>query len=445
MSNQDREAEDRRLKILIVDDESVSQIKLQAVLEEFGACLAVSGGREAIAEVKKALDKEDPYDLITIDISMPEMDGSETLFEIRELERKGPSPEKNRAKVIMVTAQSDRDSLITCVQAGCDDYIIKPFDPDQIVQRLVSLKLPGVEEWVRRQKENLPPGEKPVHSEKVAVGQEVLSLFKRGEISLPSPPDIYNKFKAMAEQGADLSDIADILKEDMSISFHLISVSNSPVYRGNQENRNLRQAIGRLGLEMTAKYVDMLANRSLFTIANRGYQPIMDELWQHSLACANAAEILVAELGLKMEHDPFTLGILHDVGKMVLIQIMSELESRGTIPGDTNRYDVLSALDAYHGPFGEAVLGQWNFPEVFGTVARHHDDLDMAPSADQALLVVQLANLIAKSTDFGYNGSVVVDAAASQPAVLLGAGLEIIERVKQRLTMVMEETRQAMG
>jgi HD-like signal output (HDOD) protein/CheY-like chemotaxis protein len=433
------------LKILIVDDETVSRNKLVAILEEFGECRAVADGHEAIAEVGKALEEQQPYGLITMDIGMPEMDGTEALFEIRRLEQAAPLPQATKAKIIMITAQNDRDCLITCVQAGCDDYIIKPFDPDMIIQRVLQLNPPGLAT-------RMPPGAKRTladmkgkQNDKVAIGNEVLSLFKRGGISLPSPPGIYGQFRKLVAQGADLAAISDILKEDMSLSFHLISISNSPYYRGVRKNLNLQQAIGRLGLELTRKYVDILSNRSLYTITNKDYQPVMESLWQHSVTCANAAELLTQTLDITLNHDPFTLGLLHDVGKMVLIQILSELEARGKIGPDIDRTDILGTLTAYHGPFGEVVLNTWNFPKEFGMVAKLHDNLEKTSDAFKELEVVQLANIISKSMGFGLNQSTENTVSEKKLARKLGADDQIIEQVKQRLKALMEETRKILA
>ncbi|MFH1135411.1 MAG: HDOD domain-containing protein [Pseudomonadota bacterium] len=433
------------MKILVVDDETVSRIKLTAILESFGDCRAVGSGPEAIAEVRQALAGRTPFDLITMDIAMPGMDGTEALLEIRTLEQAAGRTGKTRTRVIMITAQSDRDSLITCVQAGCDDYIIKPFDPEMVVQRLKALKLTGMETKAEGRDKKAPAG--PLgyrETDKVAIGKEVLTLFRKGEISLPSPPAVYRRFRRLVEEGADLSQIAELLKEDIGVSFHLISISNSPVYRGVEENRNLLQAVSRLGLDLTRKYVDILGNRAVFTTSNQAYQPLMEYLWTHSVACANAAEILARALEIKTDHDPFTMGILHDVGKMVLIQVVSELESRGKIERNFNRADMLRTLAAYHGPFGEAVLRQWTFPEDFGRVARLHDELDAPGEVTDAVALIQLANLLSKSMGYGQAEPSGVNLVDSPPARRFNLTREKMEEAAQRLAAVMEETQKTL-
>lgn len=116
------------MKVLVVDDELVSRKKMENIMLAFGQCVAVESGSEALKAVEEAIVKEEPFDLITLDVSMPGMDGTEVMYEIRVIEDQKNIPKENRSKVLMVTGQSDKDTVITCVQAGCDGYVVKPFN-----------------------------------------------------------------------------------------------------------------------------------------------------------------------------------------------------------------------------------------------------------------------------------------------------------------------------
>jgi len=129
-----------KMKTLVVDDELVSRKKMQKIMVNLGECEAVESGSAAIAAFKKALGNGTPFDLITLDIAMPEMDGTEVLFEIREIEKEKKIPKEKQVKILMVTSHSDRDNIITCIQAGCDDYIVKPFDRDMVFKKLEKIK-----------------------------------------------------------------------------------------------------------------------------------------------------------------------------------------------------------------------------------------------------------------------------------------------------------------
>ena len=124
------------MKVLVVDDELVSRKKMDKIMTAFGQCIAVESGADALKAVEEAIGKGEPFDLITLDVSMPGMDGTEVMYEIRVIEEQRNIPKEKRSKVLMVTAQSDKDTVITCVQAGCDGYVVKPFDSAIMAEKI---------------------------------------------------------------------------------------------------------------------------------------------------------------------------------------------------------------------------------------------------------------------------------------------------------------------
>nr|WP_321398480.1 response regulator [uncultured Desulfobacter sp.] len=137
------------MRILIADDDVVSRAKLQKIMSTFGACVAVTSGHEAIDAFKNAWAAWIPFDLIALDVLMPGMDGMDALIEIRRLEETKGVAAKHHVKVLMVTSQADRDVVVTCLQAGCDEYIIKPFNL-QLVTQKVSELVQGKCIWPRK-------------------------------------------------------------------------------------------------------------------------------------------------------------------------------------------------------------------------------------------------------------------------------------------------------
>jgi two-component system chemotaxis response regulator CheY len=127
------------MKILVVDDEMVSREKLQMLMSHFGECEAVESGADAVEKFVSAWNGWSPYDLISLDVQMPEMDGLEVLNRIRGMEREKNVPESKRARIVMVTARSDKDTLMTSIQAGCNDYVVKPFDKALVAKKLTKL------------------------------------------------------------------------------------------------------------------------------------------------------------------------------------------------------------------------------------------------------------------------------------------------------------------
>ncbi len=112
-----------KAKVLLVDDAPVIRLKLKKVLTALGhEVIAEAGnGAEGVAKYKQFKP-----DLVTMDIVMPEKDGVTALKEILEFDK--------NAKVIMVTAIDQRDSLLDAVKTGAIDYIVKPFEDERVME-----------------------------------------------------------------------------------------------------------------------------------------------------------------------------------------------------------------------------------------------------------------------------------------------------------------------
>lgn len=129
------------MRILIVEDEFVSREKIHAIMKNFGDCTVVDGGRVAVISFKNALQNNSPFHVVTLDISMPDMDGKDVLRQIRDAERAANITHENRSKVIMLTAHADRDNIQGSLRADCDDYLLKPFNKELVEEKLKNLKL----------------------------------------------------------------------------------------------------------------------------------------------------------------------------------------------------------------------------------------------------------------------------------------------------------------
>lgn len=124
------------MKILIAEDDFVSRKLLNTLLTPLGKVDIAANGQEAFIAVKMSFDTDQPYDLICLDILMPEVDGIIALKKIRQLEaQKGLDPEE-RAKIIMTSAVSDKKYVMAAVQANCDGFLVKPIIKDRLFDEL---------------------------------------------------------------------------------------------------------------------------------------------------------------------------------------------------------------------------------------------------------------------------------------------------------------------
>ncbi|MDA1312642.1 MAG: response regulator [Acidobacteria bacterium] len=121
-------------RALIVDDSRAMRRILSSTIRELGFEISEAGnGREAL-ETLDALD--DSVKLILVDWNMPEMNGLEFVTELRKTRQKFSS-----AKVMMVTTETAMEQMVKALEAGADEYIMKPFTKEAVVDKLRLLGL----------------------------------------------------------------------------------------------------------------------------------------------------------------------------------------------------------------------------------------------------------------------------------------------------------------
>ena len=129
------------MKSLIVEDDFTSRLLLQTFLKRYGTCHTAMNGLEAVTSVRVAAGEGSPYDLICMDIMMPEMDGKEAVRCVREIEEDAGILSTSGAKIIMTTAVTEVKDVMDSFQQLCDAYLFKPIDTGQLVGQLEAFGL----------------------------------------------------------------------------------------------------------------------------------------------------------------------------------------------------------------------------------------------------------------------------------------------------------------
>ncbi len=132
---------EKNMKALIVEDDFTSRLLLQEILKDYGPSHIAVNGKEAVEAVRVSLQTGEPYDLICLDIMMPEMDGQEALRQIRDQEDAKGILSSSGAKIVMTTTHSDMKNLSTAFNSLCDAYLIKPIEKAKLIEALHKLKL----------------------------------------------------------------------------------------------------------------------------------------------------------------------------------------------------------------------------------------------------------------------------------------------------------------
>lgn len=120
----------RKKKILLAEDNLINQKVASLMLKKYDQEVDIAdNGLIAVEKFKREI-----YDVILMDLHMPELDGFEATIQIREIEKQEDRPCK--AKIFAMTASSLQDESENCLDAGMDGYLGKPFKPHEIMEIL---------------------------------------------------------------------------------------------------------------------------------------------------------------------------------------------------------------------------------------------------------------------------------------------------------------------
>lgn len=125
------------MRFLVVEDDFTSRKLLQKILSPYGEVDVAVNGQESLDAFTTALEEGNPYELVCMDIMMPEMDGQEALKKIREVEKQRGIPGSQEVKVIMTTALDDPKNVVEAYyKGGATSYVPKPIDRQLFLQLL---------------------------------------------------------------------------------------------------------------------------------------------------------------------------------------------------------------------------------------------------------------------------------------------------------------------
>ena len=267
--------------------------------------------------------------------------------------------------------------------------------------------------------------------------KEILINFKAGKIDAPVMPQVVKEVQSMMKQSmSGVEDIAGVVEKDPVMSLRLIAVANSPVYRGVQKIESLKHAIPRIGLKETFNIIFAISVKSLYETKRVHFRNLMDELWQHALACAYGAKLIAQNLKLDEPEKYFLMGLIHDVGKTLLLKAFTDVSQSENL-----NFDMVKAnLQEAHLSLGAGLLKRWGFSEEFINVVTHHEDSEFGPDSKKEILVVNLANHLTRP--IGYSSYVhdnEIDYAALDSAKLLEADANLLERVGEEVKTTIHE------
>lgn len=129
------------MRILLAEDDGITRRLLSAMLSAYGKCDGVVDGKSAVEAFEQAWEDGDPYQLVCLDIMMPELNGHEVLQSIREFENRYNLKDDERAFIIMMTALGDEENFLQAHMAGSEWYLTKPIERQSLDELMTELGL----------------------------------------------------------------------------------------------------------------------------------------------------------------------------------------------------------------------------------------------------------------------------------------------------------------
>ncbi len=128
------------MRVLIVDDDFYCRNMLHEIMKPYAQCDIAVNGEEAVFAFKRGLEEGKRYDLVCLDLVMPEMDGQQALREMRSIEKDFEVSEDDGVKVIVTTMLDDRkETHDAFFLGGATSYLVKPIEESKLLKELNNL------------------------------------------------------------------------------------------------------------------------------------------------------------------------------------------------------------------------------------------------------------------------------------------------------------------
>ena len=202
----------------------------------------------------------------------------------------------------------------------------------------------------------------------------------------------------------DTNAIEKMITCDPSLTSHVLRIANSAYYKGINQVSTVRAAIIRLGSREVANIAILVTQKRPFQSKDPYINKMMQNLWRHSVGCAVSAQWIANRSGLTAKaQEAFTAGLLHDIGKLLILTTTDEIKRTGTIKQNPSGDLIEEVMENYHTVYGYALLRTWNLPDHYCSIARDHHKADLKKN-DELMMMVRLANKTTNSMGIGLKG-----------------------------------------
>lgn len=479
------------IRILIVDDVAICREPIAEALRHHGYDVACAdNGSRALSHLR-----DQGADLVLLDYSMPDLDGLSVLRVMRR------NPAMKDTPVIMLTERAERHFVTETAKCGISGYVLKSdfslsyliarvracvgdeggsptLDPADEVQAAAGegrkvaspascavQAAPLIGSWDNKRKVSIGIGAAnsdagndlstkfaSLHDLAPIVSPEQLSQLIGDGIKLrPLGATARNVMAISANANCCVEDIAKAVNSDQVLALRILKLANSSAYSRGRPVMTVKDAIGRIGIQEV---------RSIVTALDviQKYESVSSDLinpqlfWEHSIACGLIAASLNDHLTISTTDDFFLWGMIHDVGRLILLDRVPR--EYATVCATA---DALSAplefveprlLTYNHCEILERALLHWQFPRSFiEPVISHHRHAKqirhLGSSYARVAAVIAIADALAHAMLLGSSGNDVIYP-MDDLAELLGLNGDVLNGIISSVAMETKDLKVSM-
>ena len=255
---------------------------------------------------------------------------------------------------------------------------------------------------------------------------------------LPTLPEIIEKLRAMHNSpDSSSAEIAKVIMFDPALSVTVLKIVNSAYFGCPRLISSISKAIVLIGFE---RVVNIALSSSVLDMKpgkNRIGGFDLSRFWQHSATTAIAAEVISQEIDAEIDEEVFIGGLLHDIGKIALAQYnVSRMSSIIALTQEKNLlfYEAENELQFInHAVIGSQLADKWDFPESLKSMILYHHKPFTNPRHQKHILIVHLADILARSLLLGNGGDYSVPRLTSGVLIELDIQMSAIETIMDKI------------
>ncbi|MBI2265404.1 MAG: HDOD domain-containing protein [Armatimonadetes bacterium] len=275
------------------------------------------------------------------------------------------------------------------------------------------------------------------------------TLFYKIRDLPPLPNAVLKITQLLEDTKSSASDIAELISKDEALSARILKIANSPYFGFPNPICSITHAVAILGFNLLRSVV--LGVSALSLLSQEGKKDLLDrqQFWLHSIGTAIGSSLIARETKVPRTEEAFIIGLLHDMGKLILAQLAPmelSLVLERTRKENISIFEAeMKVLGTHHGEIGELAARKWRFPAIVQNAIKLHHRDPFSRGREDLSPYVYAANNLCKQGRIGWAGDYVVSPHLNEALEILGISVSGIEPLISEIKKGAEEVKNLLG